>query len=128
LDPSVLKKAKNNFLGVLSNPESLFSIFLTNVCCDKLDTKTKQCKDYNERDCPKLTYHRAIYEGYSMPACCAYVKKYIYSNNFTTPKIDWDNIITESEMKQRGETLIDHIISKTNKYFHYIKKIKNKNH
>ena len=101
-------------------------IFLTNVCCDSLNTATQTCRDYENRHCPKLDNYKVLYEGYRMPACCVYVKKHLYQNNMRPPVVNWNNVITESEMENRGECLGEHLIPTSWKQFKYLEKLTRK--
>lgn len=111
------------------------NVWLTDVRCPALDKKTrkcscysadvdkrdngcKTCKDYNG----SCLNYETLQNDYVVPSFCPYVQKFRKTNVGRMPKtalgIDWDNTVSEAELKP-GENLEQHIIPGSNKYFWY---------
>ena len=113
----------------------LGNIYLTNVRCAALDKYTHKCRcyaaDMNNRDngyenCIALGGVRVTREtlnnSYPVPSFCPYAQRFCKNvavkKASHRPQIDWENTISEQEMK-KGDTLDKHIIKGSNKYFKY---------
>ena len=107
-------------------------VCLTRVRCSQLDIKTHKCRcyssDVHERtndqgfDCFKnggspLNLD-SLHNDYVVPGFCPYVKKFVGPNKLVYPEIDWENTISENELKP-GEKLQDYIIPGSSQYFRY---------
>lgn len=115
--------------------DSLGNFYLTNVRCAALDKDTHKCKcyapDMDSRDngcenCIALGGTRVTREtlnnDYPVPSFCPYVKKFcknpVSKRAKHRPDVDWENTVSETELAY-GDSLANHIISGSNKYFKY---------
>lgn len=115
--------------------DNMGNIFMTNVRCAALDKDTHKCAcyapDMNNRDvgcnnCIALGGMRVTRETlnneYPVPSFCPYVKKFcknqVDKRARNRPNIDWENTVSETEL-QSNDSLANHIIPGSNKYFKY---------
>ena len=115
--------------------DPLGNIYMTNVRCAALDKNTHKCKcyasDMGARDngcenCIALGGMRVTRETlnneYPVPSFCPYVEKFCDTKTGKRvkqrPIIDWKNTISETEL-QNNDSLENHIIPGTHKYFRY---------
>lgn len=115
--------------------DAIGNIYITNVRCAALDKDTHKCHcyapDMNNRDvgcnnCIALGGMRVTREtlnnDYPVPSFCPYVKKFcenqVAKRARKRPNIDWQKTISETEL-QIGDSLGQHIIPGSDKYFRY---------
>ena len=116
---------------LLKTTDAYGHICLTRVRCRHLG-KNRLCDCYNmnfsKRDadngdgCFKSNGSpvnlRTLRSDYVVPGFCPYVKKFIGPNKLERPDIDFEQTVSEDELKP-GEKLQDYIIPGTAKYFKY---------
>lgn len=104
---------------------------LTNVRCDKLDPITHKCgcyssdaskrNDDNQDSCfnhdGSSLNPDTMHEHYLVPGHCPYVKLVFGTKPLPKPNIDWDKTVSENEAK--NDTITDHVIPGSHKYFKY---------
>ncbi len=85
----------------------------TRVRCGQLDQKTRKCHcyctDYNKRDGAdgdsciarggSPVNFKTLHEEYVVPGFCPYVKKFVGPNKLERPNIDFEQTISEDELK-----------------------------
>ena len=124
--------------------DNLGNIYLTNVRCAALNKETRKCDcyapDMNNRDsgcnnCIALGGMRVTRETlnneYPVPSFCPYVKNFcknpVAKRAQHRPYIDFSKTISETEL-QENDTISNHVISGSDKYFRYNPHINKKIH
>lgn len=104
-------------------------VYLTNVRCSHLDPKNHKCDCYANRQsvcstCGNLN-HKTLKTEYLVPLSCPYVQTFVKGVKKTNiPNIDWENTISETELKQPNKSLgitelLKHIIHGSSRLFEY---------